>query len=296
MTFDQFEAQRKQMIAAIIQDLQPDYLDMGAEPDTEYKLSGFQQFNSPDQYTAYINYIVAGVNKGNTIVGAGIGTWGNMQYVQEYATSTDLDFIDMHVYPIVGQASLQRIFTITEFARQHGKRVVLDEARLYKVGTLQATSIAADADIFRLDAYSFWAPLDQQFLESIVKSAQIENIEYISPYWSTYFFAYVDYNSTTAQLPYSQVVQTVNTQAAHNILNDQFSSTGKFYGQLAGFPRSTTTTQTISTRSPSTAEVWRIPVFPVESIIAAIMLGFALFYVYRRRSRGIETTERTCFE
>ncbi len=287
ITFAQFEAQRKQMIGAIVQDLQPDYLDIGAEPDTEFRLSGFQQFNSPDQYIAYVNYVLAGLNRGDTKVGAGIGTWGNMQYVQNYAVNPNLDFIAMHVYPIVGQASLERIFSIANVAKQHGKRAILDEAWLYKVGTLQATSIAANADIFRLDAFSFWAPLDQQFLASIVKSAQLANVEYISPFWSTYFFAYVDYNTTTSQLSYHQLIQIANKQFVANILADQFSSTGKVYAQLAigSSPVIVPQTTSFSTTTFSTEEARKTPIFPVEAVLAGLIVGFVILFVYHRRDR-----------
>jgi hypothetical protein len=93
ISWNQFEAGRKQMIQAIIQDLKPDYLNMGAEPDTEYKLTGYPEFASPDQYAAYINYILNGLNRGQTLAGAGVGTWGNMQYAQTDAADTTLDFI-----------------------------------------------------------------------------------------------------------------------------------------------------------------------------------------------------------
>lgn len=226
LTFDEFKIQRKQMLAAIIQDLHPDYLNMGAEPDTEYLLTGLREFRSPEQCTAYINYVLDGLDRSNTKVGAGIGTWGNIAYVQSYATSTSLDFIALHVYPIVGQASLDRILTISDMAKRSGKRVVLDEAWLSKTDTLQSTGIAADAEIFRRDVFSFWAPLDKQFLECIVKSARLASIDYISPFWTTYFFSYVDYDQSTAQVPYKDLVVMVNKAAAQNMLAGKFSSTG----------------------------------------------------------------------
>lgn len=287
VTWEQFEIQRKQMIASIIQDIQPDYLNLGAEPDTEYKLTGFQQFNSPDQYTAYINTILTGLNRGNTLVGAGIGTWGNIHYIQEYVASTSLDFIDMHVYPIVGAASLQSIFTIAEIAKQHSKKVILDEAWLYKVATLQATSIAANTDIFRLDAFSFWAPLDQQFIGLIVKSARMENIEYVSPFWSTLFFSYVDYDSDTAQLPYSDLESLVNSAAVQNVANDQFSSTGLFYGHLTGAHLSTASSSSTKLFSSTTTNSVRpIPTIGIEALIGGIIVGvLTLVLILRRQAR-----------
>lgn len=253
LTFQQFEAQRKQMISAIIQDLQPDYLDLGSEPGTQYALTGYSEFNSPDSYTAYVNYILDGLNRGSTKLGAGSGTWNGPEYVENLAGDSNLDFIALHVYPVVGPC-LQRILTFANIAKQHGKRVVMDEAWLYKVGTLKTTSIAANTDIFRNDAFSFWAPLDQEFLVSMVTAAKTAGIDYISPFWSTLFFSYIDYDSTTAALSYGDVTVALNRAASQNILNDQFSSTGLFYKQLAiGYSTSIVASNLSSTQSTTTS-------------------------------------------
>ena len=282
LTFEQFKVQRKQMIATIIQDLHPDYLNLGAEPDTQYLLTGFKEFNSPEQYTAYINYVLDGLERGSTMIGAGMGTWGNMAYVQKYATGTTLDFIAMHVYPIVEQASLKRIFAIADVAKQYGKRIVLDEAWLSKADTLQATDIAADAEIFRRDAFSFWAPLDQQFLGAIVKSAQLANIEYISPFWTTYFFSYVDYDPSNAQLPYKDLVAVVNKASAQNMIAGKFSSTAEFYKGLIGVQSSaTSTTLTPLTKVSESKIQGFLGLLTIAG--AAITIGLATFTVLRRR-------------
>ena len=240
LTFQQFELQRKEMVSALIQDLQPDYLDLGAEPDTQYKLTGFTEFNSPESYTAYVNYILDGLNRGNTKLGAGSGTWVGDAYVQSLAMNTSLDFIALHVYPVIGP-TLQRLLTFSNIAKQYGKRIVLDEAWLYKLGTLQAQSIASNTDVFRIDAFSFWAPLDQEFLSAIVNAARLEGIDYISPFWTMQLFGYVDYTSNTAALSYQDLATALVRVASQNILNNQFSSTGTFYGQLAGNGLMTTT-------------------------------------------------------
>jgi hypothetical protein len=188
----------------------------------------------------------------------------------------------------VGQASMERIFTIANVAKQHNKRVILDEAWLSKVGTLQATSIADLTSVYGLDTFSFWGPLDQEFLGNIVKSAQIENIEYISPFWSTYFFSYLDYNSSTSQASYGQLRQMVNQQAYANVLVDQFSPTGRYYAQLAGVSLPESTVQQGSTNStgPSTGSRWNIPGFPLESILVGVAVGFVLVYLnYHRKGQ-----------
>jgi len=290
-SFQDFENQRKQMIATLIQDLQPDYLNLGAEPDTQFKLTGYTEFNSPDQYTAYINYLLNGLDRGRTKVGAGIGTWGNIQYAQSLAADTSLDFIAMHVYPVVGNA-MPLILTIADIAHQHGKGVTLDEAWLYKVDTLQSTSIAANVDIFRRDLFSFWAPLDQEFLATIVRAARLANIAYISPFWSMLFFSYVDYDSTTAALSYADLGAMVNKAAAQNIVNDQFSSTGSYYQQLVGTESHATSTISSSitqlTPSSSTGEIAPRLSVVVLVVLAAVVSVVAIAAALMSRRRHVD--------
>jgi hypothetical protein len=291
VSFQEFENQRRQMVAALIQDLQPDYLNLGAEPDTQYKLTGYAEFNSPDQYAAYINYLLNGLDRGKAKVGAGIGTWGNVQYVQSLAANTGLDYIAIHVYPTVG-STMPEILRIADVAHQHGKGVTLDEAWLYKVDTLQSTSIAANVDIFRRDLFSFWAPLDQEFLATIVRTARLANILYISPFWSMLFFSYVDYDSTTAALSYSDLSALVNKVAAQNIANDQFSSTGSFYQDLirtqshVASTSSTSITQlTLTTSTEETAPKLSVLVLIALAAVVSVAAIAAALMSRRRQTK-----------
>ena len=128
--------------------------------------------------------------------------------------------------------NLQNLITLSNTAEQSGKRVLLDEAWLYKADQNTVSSGNQGLSIFQLDAYSFWAPLDQAFLSTMVKASQVAKIDYLSPFWSTYLFSYINYDSNSAQFSYQQSVQMVNQAASQNIQADRFSSTGQFYSQL----------------------------------------------------------------
>ncbi len=298
LTFDRYKIEKKQMLATIIQDLRPDYLNIVAEPDTEYALIGLEELKSPEKYTEFINYLLADLDRSGTKIGAGIGTWGNLDYVKSFAAKTSLDFIVMHVYPVTGKF-LQNIVAIADIAKQYNKRVILDEAWLYKIDTFAAEHVAASVEVFRRDAFSFWAPLDQQFLSIIVKSARLKNIEYISPFWTTFFFGYVDYSPSTARLSYSEIAAMVNRIAAMNILADKFTSTGEFYRKLTGANASAVSTQTSQTGSAPTTHATTItdftattgggtPSLPVVPIIAVIAIGIVVLSVLLRR-RNVRT-------
>ncbi|MBO3832242.1 MAG: hypothetical protein FGF51_02495 [Candidatus Brockarchaeota archaeon] len=230
LTFEDYKVKKRQMIINILTSLRPDYLTIGAEPDTESGLLGLSELKNPEKYVELVNYVLNGLEKGATKIGAGIGNWGNIEYVKRFCNETSLDFIVIHVYPVFGKL-LYNIDAVSEIARRHSKKIMVNEAWLYKVDR-PVPNVAATAEVFRLDAYSFWAPLDQQFLAVLVKSAKVNEIEYVSPFWSTYFFAYVDYNWNTARLSYGELSEMVNREAVKNIMAGKFSSTGEYYRKL----------------------------------------------------------------
>ncbi|MCX7840881.1 MAG: hypothetical protein N2559_15710, partial [Anaerolineae bacterium] len=191
-TFEQFKAAYRQMALTILTELQPDYLDLGAEPDTFARISGWRELNTPQGYADVINFAVKDLHRGTTKIGAGIGTWGNLDFVRNYVTNPALDFVAIHIYPVTDNA-LPNAVIIADLAHQHNKRVIVDEAWLYKASANDpVVSIAANADIFRRDAYSFWAPLDQKFITLVAKLARAKKIEYVSIFWAQYLYAYVD--------------------------------------------------------------------------------------------------------
>lgn len=195
LTFEKFKREKRQMVAAIIGDLQPDYLNLGAEPDTAAILTGIREFNDPGKFIEYVNYVLDGLDRGPTKIVAGIGSWGNLDHVRRLASGTSLDGIAMHVYPVIGK-SLDKMFAVAEIARRHNKAVILDECWLYKSERFLGNDNAAWSELFRRDLYSFWAPLDRQFLAAMVKFAA-------QTVWST-----CPPSGRTCSLPISSMTRT----------------------------------------------------------------------------------------
>jgi hypothetical protein len=229
-TFAQFVQDRHSMAATIVSQLAPDYLDLGGEPDTEAKLTGFTQLNTPAVWAQTTAQIIQGIDRGSTKIGVGIGTWSNVAFV-DAESALPIDFIALHIYPI-DATSISTAFQAASIARGRGKSVILDEAWLFKARPGESGNIAADATVFGRDAFSFFAPLDQRFLRWIDDFARAEHVAFVSPFWSTYFFAYIPYADAASSLPYSDIVQQVNAAASQNILRGVFSATGKSYGGL----------------------------------------------------------------
>lgn len=249
LSFAQFESGYRQMQQTIIDQLHPDFLSILGEPDTAAKLTGYSQFNDPDQVTQFVNYVLKGLKRGKTKVGAGTGSWIPTTIVADFAAKTSVDFISIHVYPVTTW-TINNALTMISLAQQHHKHIVIDEMWLYKVllpaanpsqnpsqqsnggASGQRTGAGNSVAIYRLDNYSFWQPLDQEFLREMTMLAAIGHADYISAFWSNLFFGYVDYNNSTANTSYRQLMNARNRNARQNLESNAASPTGSYYQQL----------------------------------------------------------------
>lgn len=231
LTFERYKREAKQMFQNIINHLEPDYLNIIAEPDTQATLTGLQEFNDPEKCVEFVQYVLDGLKKGKTKIVAGIGSWGNIELARGFAAHTNVDCISIHAYPIIGK-SIENIFLILDIAHQYHKGLVMDEAWLHKSEKYLGNGDAAWTELFGRDVFSFWAPLDEQFLSCMVKLAKLQGIEYLSPFWVDYFIAYINYNTDNAGLSYKNLTTLHHKKEVTNLLADTFTSTGLFYKKL----------------------------------------------------------------
>lgn len=235
LTFEKLGEDWRRMVQIILKEIQPDYLTVGNEPTTAARNTGIQEFRNPKRYVELVRFIIEGLERGRTKVGSGAGNWENPGFVQLLAEVPDLDYIDLHLYPIV-RGYLQQAVKLVQIAKSHGKRVIIGEAWLYKVGS-EELGRETWSEAFRRDVFSFWQPLDQKFLEAVIKFARAEGIEFLSPFWSKYFFAYLDYTGYTRWLPYTRLRKQSDKAAVRNILGGRFSQVGLYYGALVATAR-----------------------------------------------------------
>jgi hypothetical protein len=234
LPFDQFVTQFREMTGKILDRVKPDYLTLLSEPDTFGKLTGYREAGTPQGAATMIGRVIQGLDRGKTKLGAGAGSW--LTNAPDYDTAfarLALDYIDLHIYPVTGQtADTGR--RIAEVAKGAGKPIVLDEAWLYKIGPGEGGGINFDqpTEAFRRDVFSFWAPLDARFLTLVAQFARTSGVVYVAPFWSTFFWGYVDYSPATKDLPYARL-STMANQAVTTALRDgTFTSTGEAYGAI----------------------------------------------------------------
>jgi hypothetical protein len=80
--------------------------------------------------------------------------------------------------------------------------------------------------------YAFWIPLDEKFLDIMSKYAQVYNVDYLSPFEGTFFFAYLNYTASSANVPYYDARQVASRAAAQNLASGIISPLGCYYQEL----------------------------------------------------------------
>ncbi len=205
LSLSEYEQGRSAQVLVIYSQVKPDYLDLGSEPDTEASNSGQSGFLDPNTWAAavasYIQALPSGTH--SPLIGTGVGNWRTndaLQYIQAEAAIPGLDYIDLHLYPVVNLGStntFQFALTLIDAAHTAGKPVAMSEFWLLKIDSADLTqNNSQNPATASLNAYSFFQPLDAEFLTDMWKIANQKQFLYGSAFWSRYFWAYLPYSST----------------------------------------------------------------------------------------------------
>ncbi|MGE5256738.1 MAG: hypothetical protein ACM3KE_08720 [Hyphomicrobiales bacterium] len=226
---DRFNAGLREMAEAIIADIRPDFLTILSEPDTQTRNTGLPF--SPSEFAAAVRHVAKDLGRPGVKFGAGAGSWTSTDYIKALAAIPELDYIDVHIYPVHYGLASDRVLKAAAVAQAKGKRLSIGEAWLYKVAGREIDYISP-VKAFRRDVFSFWQPLDQNFIQLVVNLARTIDAQFCSFFWMQYFFSYVDCTSETDHLTYQQLNKLNNSTAWENIQKGILSPTGERFRQL----------------------------------------------------------------
>ena len=229
LTREHFNAGLREMAAAVIADIHPDYLTVLSEPDTQARNTGLAF--SASQFAATVKSALTGLDPGSTWLGAGAGTWLALDYFKALADIPALNYLDLHIYPIQHGFASARVLKATEAAKARGKRVSIGNTWLYKISNREFGRINP-VEAFARDAYSFWQPLDERFVATMVNLAHTIQAEFCSFFGMDLLYAYVDYTPETSRLAPAQLMQVSRAAAAEKILAGKLSGTGERFKDL----------------------------------------------------------------
>ncbi len=221
----------------------PDVISFVAEPNTDNVRSNQSLYENPAQMQAFVQSMVGAVSAVNTqlhasiVTAAGAPAW--MTRAQDYDTLLEvipaLTAIDLHQY-FAGNSELITFTALADAAKKAGKQVISSECWLNKAGVGSppaSPTVVSPGPIVTMavDAFSFWIPLDEQFMSAIVQWCQVEQPTYFTFFEPNLLFAYLNYAQVGSQ-SYTQI-RTDEQQAAQAARSaNQFSTTGTYYSKL----------------------------------------------------------------
>ena len=244
LDWNDFMTGRAQNAVNIAQLIQPDFLSLICEPDSE-ATNGFQPTeNSPAGALQLLQTILAALQQAgvtNVTLGAGAGTWiaNFTSYLQEFAALPQLSYVDMHVYP-VNNSDLTNVITGATMIQQAGKAIGVSEAWPDK----EANSELGLLDISTIDSrdvFSFWSPIDTAFLQAMVDCAQYMKFSFFSPSFPQFFAAYLNYNLVSAETP-AQLLSAGFAASGTANSAGTFNSTGSAFSTMIVGPDTTAPT------------------------------------------------------
>jgi fibronectin type 3 domain-containing protein len=241
LNWDQYQQVRAQTAVVVAQTMHPDYMVVVEEPDTESAQSGQTNAYTVDGSTAMLSLILSTFQQAGITgipLGAGVGTWmpGFDQYIESYV-ALPVNFIDFHIYTI-NDGFLNNALTIASIAASAGKPVAMTESWLWKVRDSEVNVLPGDAIMAR-NAFSFWAPLDTYFIQTMDNLANYTQMIFQTPFSSEYFWAYQDYNAIQNLTPGQIWNQELQLMAEAN-QNATYTGTGMSYYNYLVSPKDTT--------------------------------------------------------
>ncbi len=258
LSWNDYMAGRAQQALTIAQSIQPDYLSVITEPDFEAQNSGQTSAGTPDGSLQELQTIQAAfqaANVTNVPIGAGAGTWipSFSQYIQNFI-SAPVGYIDVHMNSVSNNFP-QNALSAATMAQAAGIPVAMSEAWCKKISAVDMQSNPANLEgqtVDALDTFSFWEPLDQLFLQSLVTMAQTGQFLFVAPSWTGFFFGSLDYSQYGTQSA-SQVVASAQTAALNARQVGAFTALGPAWEGMI-LPTPDTTAPQVPA-APSTGQI-----------------------------------------
>ncbi len=191
----------------VIDRIRPDNLTILSEPTTEVALTGVRGLGTVDGTARYVHDVVAGIGDRHGVkVGAGAACWlapaYNQAILQEH-----VDYLAMHIYPMNAHIAANLVADTTA-ARKAGLPVVADEVGLYKTADRSGAGPATASQVFRIDTFSFFEPLDVRFAKITATWAKKAGVSYVSPFWSGQLFSYLVWSPQHDTESFAQLMAT----------------------------------------------------------------------------------------
>ena len=219
------------------------YVNFASEPLTLSQNTGQSSLDTVTGYDSYITTIRASITRpagSATKIGAGSADWSPLAFLQSLEGIGILDFNDLHLYPpdvlTTSGGGIDQVKAINPALT--GRPGIITENWDEKDAGDAGNYGAANAQLLeQQDVYSFWAPLDAQYITAMMQLARCQNVA-VASFWYEYeLFAYLDYGSASVMSP-TQAQAAISSAASANATAGTLSASGAAFLHGLNRPRS----------------------------------------------------------
>jgi len=227
-----FKQEKLQMLQTIIDSIKPDYLTMEMEPQTQAYNLLYTVDYSLDSALAFIDYYLENLEPGETLLGAGAGTWDDIAFFTGFAEK-DIDYLDYHIYPPHWNYIDNKVFLIDSIADAGNKLIIIGEAWCYKATHFELLNseipVASSYKFFQRDVFDFWTEIDTLFVKAIIMLSQQSKTELVNFFWPNIMFGQIEYDQEIfgAMTP-KQIIDTGSLFGYLNMYRFRLSEAGKY--------------------------------------------------------------------
>lgn len=233
-TRSEYLSEKLQMLQLVIDSLQPDYLTLENEPETMESGSGLTFSFAPDSVKDMLQYYTQNLTNPNNIpLGAGAGNWENIEYFDKIGQVSGIDFIDVHIYPVLFDYLSKRIYQICDTIQHYNKDIVFGENWLHKQNISDVIAKTPPVEVFKRDYFSFWQPLDSTFNHVLSKISKLYQAEMITMWNPDRYFYYLPYQQGMEDSSGAYLGSLTFQPTNQNILNYKFTPIAYQYKNLA---------------------------------------------------------------
>lgn len=210
----------------IVLELEPDYLSVTHEPDTELAITGHTLTTA--DCLGMIAAVVACRDGCGAItrIGGGLPVTAAWSELEPYGTQAG-DFVTIHLYTaaVLERLQLVNCFSrLVDYATRLSLPVIVGEGGLFKAHPLEFRGgPLAVSELYGRDPYQTWENLDALAVEAFNYAGRVAGILVVNWFWSQYAFAYY-----TGDNPDQERARQVATRSAlRNAENGRLTSLGE---------------------------------------------------------------------
>lgn len=209
----------------VIARVHPQYLDILSEPNTEAELTSIRALETLNGVVQFVTTTLQQMGRrGTTKIGAGAASWFPISFDRAIAR-TSVDVLIDHIYPLTSNI-IQTVRATAALAHQTHKPLVADEVWLYKSTPSLNGGVTASGSEAKMDAFSFFEPLDERFLSITREWSMKADVAFTSPFWSQQLFSYTTWTPQLEAGSTTHTLALLDQEAAAAMANGAFSATG----------------------------------------------------------------------